>query len=93
MENYIKEVVEICKLPFEEIGKDYKVILIGGKAIYICNYKKIIDYSLNKVVLKITNNTLEISGDNLEINQINKGEIIISGKIYSFGLGVVGEKK
>ena len=93
MENYIKEVINICRLPFDEISRDYKVIMLGGKAIYICNYKKIIDYSSNKVVLKIKNNTLEISGDVLEINQINKGEIVISGKIYSFGLGVISEKK
>ena len=43
-------------------------------------------------VLKIKNNTLEVFGDNLEINQINKCEIIISGKIYSCGVGVIGEK-
>jgi sporulation protein YqfC len=93
MDNYISEIINICKLPFEEVSKDYKVVILGGKSIYVTNYKKIIDYSSNKVVLKIKNNTLEIAGDSLEINQINKGEILISGKIYSCGLGVVGEKK
>lgn len=93
MENYIKEILSICKLPYSEIGGDYKVINIGGKAIYICNFKKIIDYSSIRVVLKIKNNTLEIGGENLVINQINKGEILISGIINSCNLGVVGEKK
>lgn len=92
MENYIQELVEICKLPFDEIGKGYKLILLNGRGVYVCNYKKIIDYSSEKVVLKVHNNTLEISGENLQLNLVNKGEIVIVGKIFSFGIGVTSEK-
>jgi len=93
MDNFFNEIINICKLPFEEVSNDYKVLLIAGKSIYISNYKKIIDYSDSKVILKIKNNTLEIIGENMEIVQINKGEILINGKIFSFGLGVKSEKK
>lgn len=93
MENYISEIVNVCKLPFDEISKGYKLILLEGKIIYFSNYKKIVDYSSTKIVLKIHNNTFEINGQNLIISQINKGEIIVSGEIYSCGLGVVSEKK
>lgn len=91
MDNYISELVSICKLPYDEILKDYKVIMLGDSAIYICNFKKIIDYSQTKVVLKTKKNSLEICGSNLKINQINKGEIIISGKIFSCEVGVKSE--
>ena len=93
MENYISEIVDICKLPFDEVMKDYKVISIGGKALYISNYKKILDYSKDRIALKIPSNTLEIEGEDMCIRQINKGEIVISGKIISFGLGVKNNEK
>lgn len=93
MENYIKEIIDVCKLPFGEIYNEFKVIQIGEGVIYICNYKKIIDYSPQKIVLKVKNNTLEIAGSDMFISQINKGEIIIKGCIQSCGLGVIHEKK
>lgn len=93
MENFISEISKICKLPFDELGKAFKIIQIDSKGIYVCNFKKIIDYSREKVVLKVTNNTLEILGSDLVISQLNKGEIIISGSIYSCGLGSINEKK
>ena len=93
MENYIKEIVGICKLPFDEINKTFKVIQLGTRGIYVCNFKKIIDYTHERVVLKVVNDTLEIGGENLSISKINKGEIVIVGKIHSVGLGNVNEKK
>ena len=45
------------------------------------------------VVLKIINNTLEVSGEDLNISLINKGEIIIRGNILGISLGVNNEKK
>lgn len=93
MENYLSEIIHICKLPLEELIKDFKAVQIGRRAIYICNYNRIIDYSLNKIVLKSHENTLEVSGDNLQISQLNKKEIVIRGDIYFFGTGVVNDEK
>jgi len=93
MENYIREMVDICKLPFKEINNDFKVVQIGRSVIYISNYKKIIDYSDNKIVLKIKGNTLEIEGCSLQISQMNKNEIIIKGVINKFGMGIIDEEK
>ena len=93
MNNYIKELITICKLPFNEIVEDFKVIQLSNKVIYVSNYKKIIDYTSKHLVLKVKNNTLEIAGDNLFLSQINRSEIIVKGLIYSFRLGVLNEKK
>lgn len=93
MNNYVEEIINICKLPFDEIGHDFKVVFIGGKVIHICNFKKLIDYCDKKVVLKLKKDILEIGGDSLTIKQINKGEIVVSGEISSFVMGVSGEKK
>lgn len=93
MNNYISELTNICKLPFEDVTKNFKLIWFGVTGLYIANYKKIIDYSKQKVVLKISNNTLEVIGQELIISLINKGEILIKGSINSISLGVVDEKK
>ena len=92
MNNYISELSSICKLPMELIDKNFKLIWFGAMGLYIANYKKIIDYNCERIVLKITNNTLEIVGNDLEISLINKGEILIKGKVNSISLGVVDEK-
>lgn len=93
MENFISELTEVCKLPFLETFKDFKVIQLGTKGIYVSNFQKLIDYSVNKIVLKVPTNTLEISGNNLKINQMNKREIVVAGKIHSICLGVIHESE
>ncbi len=93
MDNYISELASICKLPFEEITKNFKLIWFGTSGLYVANYKKILDYNREKVVLKIINNTIEITGQSLIISLINKGEILIKGSINSISLGVFNEKK
>jgi sporulation protein YqfC len=93
LNNYIKELIEICKLPYDEITHNYKIIQLGGKCIYVSNFKKIIDYMPSKIVLKIPYNTLEICGTDMMIEQINKNEILIRGCIQSFCQGVNNEKR
>ena len=92
MENYISEIASICKLPFKEIIDDFKIIQIGSRMIHVSNYKKIITYTTEQVILKIKKNTLEINGSELVLAMINKCEIIIKGNINSIALGVVNEK-
>jgi sporulation protein YqfC len=93
MNNYIKELISICKLPFNEIIDDFKIVQISSKVIYVSNYKKIIDYTNTHLVLKVKNNTIEIEGENLFLSQINKSEIVVKGTIISIKLGMKNEKK
>ena len=88
MDNFIKEITSVAKLPFNEIMKDFKVIMISNKVLYVSNYVKILDYSDEKLVLKVYNNILEIHGSDLFISQINKNEIVIKGIIDAYFLGV-----
>lgn len=93
MNNYIRELLEVCGLPFDEVSRQYKVISIGGKMIYVSNFQRIIDYTTDRIVLKISRNTLEIVGKRMQIQQINKNEIVIQGEICSFSQGVNNENK
>ena len=87
MDNYVSEICNICKLPFNEVISDFKIIQVSNKAVFIYNYIKILDYSDEKIVLKVKNNTLNIEGANLFISQINKNEILIKGNILICGVG------
>lgn len=92
MDNLINEIIDICKLPFDEVGKKFKVVQVGENIIYISNYMKLLDYSLNKIALKVKKDILEINGENLKISLMNKKEIVINGKINSFGIGLKNDK-
>ena len=87
MDNFLSEICSICKLPFNEVISDYKIIQISNRVIFIYNYIKLIDYSNSKIILKVKNDTLEISGENLFISQIDKNEILIKGNILMCNLG------
>lgn len=93
MDNYIEEITSIAKLPFNEIAKDIKCMLIGNKVMYLCNYVKILDYSSERLLVKIPKDILEIQGKDLYISQINKGEIIIKGEFLSVIFGENGNGK
>ncbi len=82
MENYIKELADICGLPFGEVTKDTKVIMLGTKMVYVGNYRKLLTYGEEKIDLRIKKDILHISGENMKIAQMDKGEIVVVGKIY-----------
>lgn len=52
-----------------------------GKTICIQNYKKIITYSPEKIVLKTHNELLNVVGKNLKIKTLDPGEIVVVGDI------------
>lgn len=53
--------------------------------IYIYNYESIINLSENKITLKIEKFTIDITGKNLKIIQMNNIELLIKGNIKSVG--------
>ena len=81
MHGFLEEYSNILKLPINEISKDFKIILVGGKVIEIINYIKILTYSSAFVCLKIVNNEINIEGSNLIIKELSKKDMVISGNI------------
>jgi len=93
MNNYISEIASICRLPFDDISKTYKILWFGNKSVYVSNYKKVLDYNQSKIVLKVHKNILEIEGDELQISMLNKGEVVVSGIVHLVKLGENNDKK
>lgn len=94
MDNFEEELTMVAQLPFNEITKDYKLIMLSNKVLYLCNFIKILDYSDSKIVIKVKKmKCLTITGEDLQICQINIREIVIKGIIFICDFGENNENK
>ena len=67
-----------------EISQDMPVLYaLGQKELKIQNYKKILHYSPEEMVLLLKNQRLVVSGNHLDIGYFNEDEICIRGHIVS----------
>ena len=49
----------------------------------VINYKKILVFEDNKILIEIIDDILEIKGENLIIKRFEKEELLVEGSIYS----------
>ena len=69
LRNYIKQ-------------EETKIYYIKNK-INVINYKKILVFEDNKILIEIIDNILEIKWENLIIKRFEKEELLVEGSIYS----------
>lgn len=74
MVGYINELLGMKNLD------SYKIVW-GDEVIWIANYIKIIEYSKERVKLKVKNNVLIIEGCDISIDMLEKKELMLKGKI------------
>jgi len=68
----------------EELTKGYsKMVLLGNKEFLIENSKGIIEYENNKIRVNTVNGEINVEGENLIINEMGEGELLVTGKIKS----------
>lgn len=80
MSSIIEELSKYLSVPFNEV-LDYKYTVINNNIINITGYKKIINYSTELVTLSIKKNELVIDGKDLKIKELDKGNLVLVGKI------------
>lgn len=76
----VEELSKYLTIPFDEV-LNYKYTVIGGNLVNVTGYKKILQYSSKSVTLSVKDNQLCIEGKNITIKELDKGNIILSGKI------------
>ena len=59
---------------------DFKVI-IKDNYLNIINYKEIVDFSSNQIIIKTNNKIIKIIGDNLIVSKMQDNEVLITGNI------------
>ena len=62
-------------------SNEYRYYNIGGKAVYIENFIKIIAFSKEEIILKLKKGMFKVTGSELKIVELNKGSMLISGSI------------
>jgi len=67
-----------------------KIVILGNKECLIENYKGIIQYENEKIKLKTASGNVLVEGNDLHINEIGEGEMLIKGRVNS--LFIEGEE-
>jgi hypothetical protein len=66
------------------INKEYEYTNLSGKAVYLSGHNGILDFNSSNITFKLNDKkNFVIIGENLVINELNKDEAIITGKIIS----------
>ena len=81
MINYIREIADVTGLHINELNNMVGFSSVGGKALIVNNYIKLLSYANERVVLKTKDDELVIEGMNLSIKQMNKNDICLCGDI------------
>ena len=77
MFNFINEI---------SLGKEvsgYKYVNLSGEKIFVQGFLSLLCFDDIKIVLKLKDGELEISGENLNIEELSTNSILVSGKIKS----------
>ena len=64
-------------------ASQYKIINLGGKALYVQGYKSIDKFSDISIILKIKNASIFIKGERLNIKELDSSCLFITGIIKS----------
>ncbi len=62
---------------------EFRITIYEDKKVDIINYDKIIDFSLNTVIIEVSKKKVIIDGLNLTINKMLDNEVLITGLISS----------
>lgn len=77
--------LEKLNLPDELVYNYTKITMIENKEILIEGYNNIVDYYDNYIKIQTENMYIILDGKNLNINEINDTELLISGDISNIG--------
>lgn len=80
MYNILRELCEITDVSFDEINKQTKIFWYSG-VVVVNEYKRLLTYTNENIVVSTKNNRLNIEGTNIIIKQISKNELIVKGNI------------
>ena len=72
---------ERLELPEELLPGQGKLSLCGGRQALIEGYRGILEYTPERIAVSMGRETLSLTGDNLRLQAMNAGELLITGRI------------
>ena len=77
---------EVLEMP-EELTMDMpRITLIGNIKLSVENHKGIIEYSRQKIKLKVNDGFLSATGDDLVLKNISPDEVLLQGRIKEMAI-------
>ena len=76
-----EKIVNACELPKDVIWGASIISITGNREIYIENFKNIMKFQPDSLIIQCKNYQIGIVGENLTINSYTKEDINIQGKI------------
>jgi sporulation protein YqfC len=81
MFNFLNDINDLLQVPITNTFSDYKYVNLSGKVIYVQGYKDVLTFSQTNIILKLKSGELNITGENLNIKDLNLNSIVIEGVI------------
>lgn len=83
MFNFFSEIKEKCG---NFVGKvvPYKMVVIGGEAIYVEGNITLMTLTETNIVFKVPHNIIIVNGKRLEVKEITQNTLVICGSIMSW---------
>lgn len=76
-----EKIVDVCKLPKDIVLGASIINILGNQEIWIENYKGILEYNENKLLLQGKKNQILVRGKNLKITYYTKEDMKVCGHI------------
>ena len=80
------KVVSALELPPDLVLGIPSITVLGDREATIQNYKGIVEYDDNKVVLSTSLGVFTLSGENLDIKTVTDDDITLEGKVTGFDI-------
>jgi len=86
MSGFLETISNYCGLPLDTVLNSFKVIMLSNKSVYIEGSIKITSYSTKEINLKVKGGYLLITGENLNVKEYCKEDLMICGKIKNISV-------
>ena len=83
---FSNKINQLLEVPREISGYDTKICIVGFDEMLIENYKGILEYEEFYIKVKTVLGNINISGFNLELEQVTEDDILVKGKIESIDI-------
>lgn len=88
-ERFTNRLTEVFDLPPELLLNLPLIMMVGGRSLILENHKGILEYSRERIRIRLIKGELVLTGPNLVIQSITDEEIQIKGEVTGLSFGEV----
>ncbi len=78
-----EELADRLDIPEELLHPASKLTVTAGRRVLVENHRGVLEYGWERVLVKLDRGRLSVYGEELRLMAMNRGELLISGRIRS----------